>query len=164
MLKEKVNKLKRQLEQQEAAKKNMPMKSSSKLPLPNSHIHEYGRGDCVCNFSPFSTSELTKICRKILATGIFTLTMPELKIIHNATYIAALEKDPLKKMTTMLSLDLNDSKCRVAYLEDQLAESTKQLKLLSRTRSQDINITINTPITCTQTQMTNNAFGVLNHS
>lgn len=134
-------------------------KLAPKIPFqPMHNLYEYGKGDCVCNFNPLNTSELAKICRKVIAQGVFALTMPELKCIHNAIYIAALEKDPLKKITTMLSLDLNDSQYRIECLESQLAESTKQLKRLLKPRAQDINITINTPITCNQNQTNSNVF------
>lgn len=116
----------------------------------NTRKHPSGQSEatgCICilnlysntkeNGSAFDTAELNKICRKIIEMSVFALTMAELQYVHNAIYIAAIEKDPFRKATTMLgTYDLNGHKDRMEYLETELAETTKRLKIYMKPRPQ----------------------------
>jgi len=78
-MKKKINQLEKRLSQDGAQKKcsKYTKKLAPKIPIqPIHNLYEYGKGDCVCNFNPLNTSELAKICRRIVAQGVFELTMP----------------------------------------------------------------------------------------
>lgn len=103
----------------------------------------------------YNIPELIRICRLIiLKRGLYCLNLDELRLVHNAAYFAALEKDPNRKLAKSIAVDLSNRKSRIEYLRNELAKSKKSLKKLAEPR--EYNIVINNPITITQSQMNRN--------
>lgn len=108
----------------------------------------------------YNIPELLRICRTIIAKkGVFTLTTPELHVIHKAVYAAALGKESGQKTPQVHTHFADQQSNRVEQLESKLLESKKILRKLNK-QNGDLNIIINTPINLTQSQNLNNLLGV----
>lgn len=121
---------------------NDPHFDTSRFMTLNRFTHDH--------FDGYNIPELMRICRVIIARrGVFTLNMMELATVYKAIYTAALEKDPHRKMAGTISFDLCSQKDRIQHLENELVESKKILKVLSKQRG-EFNIFIDTKAKCTQ--------------
>lgn len=148
---------------QESIDLNQNAITTHRLPfMPNKEcceilqIYPNSRG----NTDGYNIPELLRICRTIIARkGVFTLTTPELHVIHKAIYAAALGKESVQKAAHVQTHFADQQNNRVEQLESKLLESKKILRKLSK-QNGDLNIIINTPINCSQSQNLNNLLGV----
>lgn len=147
--------------QEGIAMKQNPTHRSSFMPnkqcCESSKIFPINRG----HVDGYNIPELLRICRTIIAKkGVFTLASSELNVIHRAIYTAALGKESISK-TSQTASSFVDQQNRVEHLENTLLESKKILRKLSKPNG-DLNIIINTPINCAQTQNLKNNVGERN--